>query len=141
VTAAAGASVRLAFAGPKVAPRVLEAILDAAGDEASEVRLATATALAGRVVDERGGPVVGATVTLWPAATVGSSSTPEAEARHSSRRRRPDGTFRFESASPEGNRLRVEAPAFATLERTPVRGGRARAPADAGRSARSCAER
>ena len=40
VTAAAGASVRLAFGGPKVAPRVLEAILDAAGVEVPEVRLA-----------------------------------------------------------------------------------------------------
>ncbi|HVQ23773.1 MAG TPA: hypothetical protein VMV01_01275, partial [Planctomycetota bacterium] len=65
VTAAAGASVRLAFGGPKVAPRVLEAILDAAGVEVPEVRLAKAVALAGRVVDERGGPVVGATLTLW----------------------------------------------------------------------------
>ena len=34
-----------------------------------------------------------------------------------------DGTFRFEAASEEGNRIRVEAPAFATQERQPVRAG------------------
>ena len=122
VTAAAGASVRLAFGGPKVAPRVLEAILDAAGVEVPEVRLAKAVALAGRVVDERGGPVVGATLTLWSG---GDRAFFDASARGVPQlaTTKADGTFRFESASPEGNRLRVEAPAFATLERTPVRGG------------------
>ena len=34
-----------------------------------------------------------------------------------------DGTFRFEAAAEEGNRIRVEAPAFATQERQPVRAG------------------
>jgi protocatechuate 3,4-dioxygenase beta subunit len=34
-----------------------------------------------------------------------------------------DGTFRFENAAEESNRVRVEAPAFATQEREPVRGG------------------
>jgi protocatechuate 3,4-dioxygenase beta subunit len=122
--ASPGASVRLAFAGPGVAPRVLEQIFDAAGDEVAEVRLAKAVALAGRVADERGGPVVGATVTLWAGGeramfldATAARGVPQTATT------KADGSFRFESASPEGNRLRVEAPAFATLERSPVRGG------------------
>jgi protocatechuate 3,4-dioxygenase beta subunit len=124
VAASAGASVRLAFAGPRVASRVLEPIFDAAGDDVAEVRLAKAVALAGRVADERGGPVVGATVTLWAGGeramfldATAARGVPQAATT------KADGSFRFESASPEGNRLRVEAPAFATLERSPVRGG------------------
>jgi hypothetical protein len=66
VAAAPGTSVRLGFSGGTAAPRVLEALFDAAGDDAGDVRLPRAAALAGRVVDERGGPVVGASVTLWP---------------------------------------------------------------------------
>ena len=124
VAAPAGAVVRLAFAGPRAAPRVLEALFDAAGDDAGEARLAEGHSARGRVVDERGGPVVGATRDalarrrprrdpgLEPARGVPQLATTK-----------PDGSFRFESASPEANRLRVEAPAFATLERQPVRGG------------------
>ena len=123
VTAPAGAMVRLAFSGPKVAPRVLEALYDAAGDDAGEVRLAKAVTLAGRVVDERGGPVVGATVTLWPGGVAGFGESAPGRGVPQLTTTRPDGSFRFETASPEGNRLRVEAPAFATLERQPVRGG------------------
>jgi hypothetical protein len=107
-----------------VASRVLEQIFDAAGDEVAEVRLAKAVALAGRVADERGGPVVGATVTLWAGGeramfldATAARGVPQTATT------KADGSFRFESASPEGNRLRVEAPAFATLERSPVRGG------------------
>ena len=66
VPASAGTAVRLAFSGGNAAPRVLEALFDASGEEAGDVRLPRATPLAGRVVDERGGPVVGATLTLWP---------------------------------------------------------------------------
>jgi hypothetical protein len=66
VAAAAGTSVRLGFSGSQAAPRVLEALFDAAGGDAGDVHLAKAAALAGRVVEERGGPVVGASVTLWP---------------------------------------------------------------------------
>src|SRR5262245_50863769 len=98
VTAPEGAVVRLAFSGPKVAPRVLETLLDAAGDEAGETRLARAVALAGRVVDERGGPVVGATVTLWPGGErtlvfpdAGTAARGEPQLATT----KPDGSFRF----------------------------------------------
>jgi protocatechuate 3,4-dioxygenase beta subunit len=125
VTAPAGTSVRLAFSGGGTAPRELETILDAAGDDAGEVRLPRAAALAGRVTDERGGPVVGATVTLWPGGERVQAFFDGARARgvEQTATTKADGTFRFEAASAEGNRLRVEAPAFATLERQPVRAG------------------
>jgi protocatechuate 3,4-dioxygenase beta subunit len=123
VTAPAGASVRLAFAGGPAAPRVLDALLDAAGDDAGDVRLPAAAALAGRVTDERGGPVVGATVTLWAGGERRAQDATPAQGAPQLTTTRPDGTFRFEAAAPESNRLRVEAPAFATLERQPVRAG------------------
>ena len=123
VAAAAGASVRLGFSGGGVAPRVLDALFDAAGDDAGDVRLPRASALAGRVVDERGGPVVGATLTLWPGGERRAQDTSAARGVPQTATTRGDGTFRFEAASPESNRLRVEAAAFATLERQPVRAG------------------
>ena len=61
-----GTPVRLALSGGTASPRVLSALFDSGGDDAGDVRLPRALVLAGRVVDERGGPVVGATVTLWP---------------------------------------------------------------------------
>ena len=61
----AGAAVRLSFSGAPASPRVLDRLFDSGGEDAGDVRLPKALALAGRVVDERGGPVVGATVTLW----------------------------------------------------------------------------
>jgi protocatechuate 3,4-dioxygenase beta subunit len=119
----AGAPVRLAFAGAPAAPRVLERLLDSGGEDAGDVRLAKAMSLAGRVVDERGGPVVGATVTLWPGGGQGPFDVAAGSGVPQSTTTRPDGTFRFETAAPQGNRLRVEAPALATLERQPVRAG------------------
>jgi protocatechuate 3,4-dioxygenase beta subunit len=123
LSAAAGTTLQLVLAGGGAPPRRLEALLDAGGDDAGDVRLPKAVALAGRVVDERGGPAVGASVTLWaggdgrlrefsPARGVAQRATTKA-----------DGTFRFDAAAPESNRLRVEAPAFATVERQPVRAG------------------
>ena len=52
------------------------------------MRLPRAQALAGRVTDERGGPVVGATVTLWPGRARGllSCRTPRASRRRPRRR-------------------------------------------------------
>lgn len=119
-----GASVRLGFSGGGAAPRTLDASFDAGGDDAGDVRLARAAVLAGRVVDERGGPVVGATVTLRPGGerqAFGAAARGRGETETVTTK--ADGTFRFESASAEGNRLRVEAEAFATLEREPLRAG------------------
>ncbi len=119
----AGAAVRLSFSGAPAAPRVLDQLFDSGGEDAGDVRLPKALALAGRVADERGGPVVGATVTLWagggrrPQDASSASGLPQATVT------KGDGTFRFEGAAEEGNRIRVEAPAFATQERQPVRAG------------------
>jgi protocatechuate 3,4-dioxygenase beta subunit len=123
VVAAPGTSVRLGFSGGAAAPRVLEALFDATGDDAGDVRLPRAAALAGRVVDERGGPVVGATVTLWPGGERRPQDPTPARGVPQLATTKADGSFRFEAASAESNRLRVEAPAFATLERQPVRAG------------------
>jgi hypothetical protein len=119
----AGAPVHLAFAGKPAAPRVLERLFDSGGEDAGDVRLAKAAVLAGKVVDERGGPVVRAMVTLWPGGGQGPLDVAPGTGAPQSTTTRPDGTFRFEAAAPQGNRLRVEAPAFATLERQPVRAG------------------
>jgi len=123
VVAPAGATVRLGFSSGSAAPRVLEALLDAAGDDAGDVRLPKAVALAGRVVDERGGPVVGATVTLWPGGERRAQDATPARGVPQVTTTKGDGSFRFEAAAAEANRLRIEAPAFATLERQPVRAG------------------
>jgi len=123
VAAAAGTSVRLGFSGGTAAPRVLEALFEAAGGDAGDVRLPRAAALAGRVVDERGGPVVGASMTLWPGGERRPQDASPARGVPQIATTKADGMFRFESASAESNRLRVEAPAFATLERQPVRAG------------------
>jgi protocatechuate 3,4-dioxygenase beta subunit len=119
----AGAAVRLSFSGAPAAPRVLDRLFDSGGEDAGDVRLPKTLALAGRVVDARGGPVVGATVTLWagggrrPQDATSASGLPQATVT------KGDGTFRFDAAADEGNRIRVEAPAFATQERQPVRAG------------------
>jgi large repetitive protein len=120
---AVGTAVRLAFSGATTAPWVLESLLDAGGEDAGDVRLPRAAALAGRVVDERGGPVVGATMTLWPGGGRRSQDASAGSGVPQSTTTGPDGTFRFEAAGEEGNRLRVEAQAFATQERQPVRAG------------------
>ena len=93
------------------------------GEDAGDVRLPKALALAGRVVDESGGPVVGATVTLWPGDGRRAQDVTPAAAVPQAAATKADGTFRFETAAEEGNRIRVEAPAFATQERQPVRAG------------------
>src|SRR5262245_48172845 len=57
--------VRLRVSGGEAVPIVLERVLDGSdGDDLGDVPVARARALAGRVVDSRGGPVVAATVTL-----------------------------------------------------------------------------
>lgn len=68
------APVRLRVSGGRTAPRLLARLVDPAGEVVGDVRLTSAETLAGRVQDERGGPVVGATVRLW--AGRGGSSPP-----------------------------------------------------------------
>jgi hypothetical protein len=119
----AGSAIRLSLSGGPATPRLLDKLFDSGGEDAGDIRLAKAMALAGRVVDERGGPVVGATVTLWPGGGRRPQDASPASGLPQSTTTKADGTFRFEVASEEANRLRVEAPAFATQERQPVRGG------------------
>jgi Carboxypeptidase regulatory-like domain len=124
VPAAPGTLVQLSFSSGATTPVALESLLDAGGDDAGDVRLAKALPLAGRVVDERGGPVVGARVTLW----TGSGRRLLEVARGvepipQSTTTKADGSFRFTAAGDAGNRLRVEAPAMATVERSQVRSG------------------
>jgi len=120
----AGDAIHLSFAGGVAAPRRLERLFDSGGEDAGDVRLSKAMPLAGRVVDERGGKVAGAIVTLWPGG--GGSLTRDVSpgvGEPQSAAVRPDGTFRFDTAADDGNRLRIEAPPFATQERQPVRSG------------------
>ncbi len=123
VPASAGGAVRLACSGGSAAPRVLEALVDSGGGDVGDLRLPRATPLAGRVTDENGSAVVAATVTLWvgggrrPLDVSPGQGVPQTATTNA------DGSFRFEAAGGESNRLRVEAPAFATLERDQVKGG------------------
>ena len=89
-----------------------------------------AATLAGKVVDARGGPVVGATVTLWggsgggasPFARVDGAPVPTVATTGA------DGTFRFTEATARGNRIRVEAPGFASTDVAGAAGGALRRP-------------
>jgi protocatechuate 3,4-dioxygenase beta subunit len=121
--AATGAVVRLLVSATGGAPFLLGRLLDAGGEDVGDVRLGKAAAIAGRVVDERGGPMVGATVTLWAGRGRGMDDLSTVEASPRAATTKPDGTFRFEAAGAEGNRLRFEAPGFATQERTGLRSG------------------
>jgi protocatechuate 3,4-dioxygenase beta subunit len=102
---------RLRITAPGSVPLLLPVWIDVqAGEDVGSVELSRARSLAGKVVDPRGGPVLGAQVTL------------EVEAGNEPRQRLDStttgagGTFRFESARARGGRLRVEAPGFAVLE-------------------------
>ena len=66
---------------------------------------------------------MGATVTLWAGGGRGFLDIAPGQGVPQSTTTKPDGTFRFDAASPEGNRIRVEALAFASQERSPVRSG------------------
>jgi protocatechuate 3,4-dioxygenase beta subunit len=116
--------VRLRISGDETPPRLLGRLLEPGGADVGDVRLSPGEALAGRVVDERGGPVVGATVRLW----AGSGGRPgdvltAVEPVAQTVTTGADGRFRFDAAAESGNRLRVEAPGLATVERQNLRGG------------------
>src|SRR5260221_5882295 len=111
----AGAAARLQVSGPGQAPTMLDGVFNPEEDvDVGEVGLKKAEGLSGRVVDPQGGPAVGAAVTLWPGGTEMSPATATTGA---------DGGFRFINAAATGNRLRIEAPAFAAYELRGLRAG------------------
>lgn len=100
--------LRLKISAPGHVTTLLEVLIDAqAGAEIEQVRLRPAKAVAGKVVDARGGPVLGARVTLRhrPEGALESSTTTGA-----------GGTFRFEAAPENGGSLHVEAAGFAVRD-------------------------
>src|SRR5262245_3030513 len=112
--------VRLRVSGGGVRAVTLGRVLDASETEdVGDVPVAKTTALAGRVVDGRGGPVVAASVTLDAGARDPDESAPVPVVATTG----ADGTFRFSDAAETGNQLRIEAPAFATVELRSVQGG------------------
>jgi protocatechuate 3,4-dioxygenase beta subunit len=120
---AAEGVLRLGLAAGGAAPSVLGRMLEARGEDVGDVRLGRAAALAGRLLDERGGAIVGATVTLWAGRGRPLDDLSLVEAVPQEATTKADGTFRFEAAGSEGNRLRFEGPGFATQERTGLRSG------------------
>lgn len=112
--------LRLRLSGGGVAGILLARVFDASDSEELGDLIATrAEALAGRVVDPAGGPVVGATVTRWN----GTGDAWPVNATTGA-----DGSFKFADASERGNRLRVEAPGFAMAELAGLRSGALRRP-------------
>lgn len=128
MSAPTGTTVRVGFSGAGTTPVVLRRLVEGSGEDLGEIQLTKAVVLAGRVADERGGPVVGATLTLHSGRGRGSplrQSDPgsAADAVPQTSTSGADGRFRFEAAADEENTLRVEMPAFATLTRSGVRSG------------------
>jgi len=122
VAAPADAVFRLAFSGGTAPPLRLDALVAGAGESVGDVRLPRAGALAGRVLDERGGPVVGATLRLF-AGRGGFRDGAALQPVPVLTSTKADGTFRFESASEDGNALQVEAPGFGRAARSSQRSG------------------
>jgi protocatechuate 3,4-dioxygenase beta subunit len=119
--------VRLTVSGSGLAPILLYSVFDTTENaEVGDVAVAKAAALAGKVVDGRGGPIVGATVTLWSGSgrVVGRDGSPVPVTTTTG----ADGTFRLSDAAERGNRLRVEAPGFAFAEIGGVASGAVRRP-------------
>jgi len=118
---------RLQLSGGGTVPVLQERVFDPSdAEDLGDVTVARGQALAGRVTDESGGPVVGATVTLWSAGGAGGFGPGDratGEPVPVTATTGADGAFRFAAAAERGNRLRVEAPGFATAERTGLRSG------------------
>ncbi len=123
------ALLRLKVTGGGLAPSLLEPVFDAGETgNAGDVSLVKATTLAGKVVDGRGGPVVGATVTLLPGTGAFFLGRVDASLIPVTTTTGADGTFRFAEAIARGYRLRVEAPGFAVAEVAGATGGALRRP-------------
>jgi protocatechuate 3,4-dioxygenase beta subunit len=118
------ALVRLKVTGGGLAPALLEPVFDTNETAiAGDVTLVKATTLAGKVVDGRAGPVVGATVTLFPGGGASFVGRVDGSPIPVTTTTGADGTFRFAEAAARGNRLRVEAPGFGVAEVTGAQGG------------------
>lgn len=115
--------MRLRLSGGGVVPVLLARVFDASDrDDLGDLIGTRAEALAGRVVDSSGGPVVGAIVTQWGGVGFGGEPWPVTGTTGA------DGSFKFAEASERGNRLRVEAPGFAVAEVSGLRSGALRRP-------------
>jgi protocatechuate 3,4-dioxygenase beta subunit len=105
------------LSGGGVAGVLVRAIFERAIDaELEDLTAQRAESLSGRVVDARGRPVNGATVTLWNGSSGSSGPAGEYEPVPAIVRTRPDGSFELGSATENGNRLRIEAPGVAITE-------------------------
>ena len=115
--------------GGGVRPVRLDRVFEPAEtDDVGDFEVGRGEALAGRVVDGSGGPVVGATVTLWGGAARGFRAAAPSEPVPATATTGADGLFRFTEAAERGNRLRIEAPGFAAAELTGLRSGALRRP-------------
>ncbi len=94
--------------------------------DVGDVALAKSAALTGRVVDAHNAAVAGAEVSVESGAATTESHERLPERRTA--KTAPDGSFRIEGASANGNRLRAEMKGFATTNRTEVHGGALGAP-------------
>ncbi len=101
-------------------------------DDVGDLEVGRGETLAGRVVDGSGGPVVGASVTLWAGAARGFRVAEPSEPVPATTTTGADGVFRFTEAAERGNRLRIEAPGFAAAEPTGLRSGALRRPVTLG---------
>ncbi len=112
--------VRIRVSGGGAVPVFLGRVFDASEtDDLGDLLVAKAAALAGKVVDGRGGPVLAATVTL----RAGFRGADEWAADAVTTTTGADGSFKFAEAGETGNQLRIEAPGFATAEVREVRAG------------------
>src|SRR5262245_10946063 len=105
-----GRGFRLRIEGPGVVPIVTTGVYDAAeSEDIGDEPLARASALAGRVVDEKGQPLPGAEVTLTSRAGGAFGPFAQDAAETVSVRRvtltGADGSFRFQDARAQNNRL------------------------------------
>ncbi|HEY5908830.1 MAG TPA: carboxypeptidase-like regulatory domain-containing protein, partial [Vicinamibacteria bacterium] len=94
----------------------------AEGGDLGEVALRPSATLAGRVADGRGQPVAGATISVEPgrALFAGDDWVPEPLIARAG----ADGAFLVPGVAESQNRLRVEAPGFASAGLVGVRAGR-----------------
>ncbi|HKC13032.1 MAG TPA: carboxypeptidase-like regulatory domain-containing protein, partial [Vicinamibacteria bacterium] len=123
----APALVRLTVGGSGLAPVLLHSVFDTTESaEVGDITVVKAASLAGKVVDSRDGPIVGATVTLWSGS--GRFSRSDGSPVPATTTTGADGTFRFGDAAERGNRLRVEAPGFAFAEIREAASGALRRP-------------